>query len=1784
MPSRRILSNKELAPIQKNAVNPFDSFNSDTVNLLTRIVSGGSDVVVKGLDVVSTKISQYSDSANLIKPFNNEEEFHNQWTSENVLWKDNGLNFVLPSGQNYGLSYAECKLLTEDYEYLFSGQSNVVRDFSVSFELMSGAPKCIVACINESNFVIDHPVGNTIDGKGTQYSVKISRNLINDNRKRGLTLRLGVVFDPADPYTKVNTLVENENSSYKTFCIIKNISCNLIEDITTTLANTVQPVNGVYANSGIHMTNTLKVTPGVAIKDDVMLQSFAKTYFDKNTTISLKVDEDSSWIKGKAYTKNDFLGTQYAFQMNGTSDASESIAKKICYFDADGYLKVRLNDTVVTGLIDDYQFNPEIDTLLTLDRYTDEKDINGFYVFRSSTAQDRGYFGGRNVIFVYNDGDKDYVVGRIQAPIVSNKVDPFYVSLNPALLPQSFNDRVADGTISNHVKAYLTAGPIKVSGDPKDYNTECVKWAYVVLYYSYFKNPKPNISYIGLLDESDLNDVKYREDYLVLAKVRFVDCHTVDIITYVERQTNALPTANTINYYETCQYPEIWNGDVPATVTDAINALVQISKENDILAKLKHDAYKEVDSTYRLSKLDSNSNVPKTPIIAINEDNHLERRIRHTNTQIVISDINSDSKIVDELSVGDIFLLNTKLNLYLNTSKTWAFDSELKNFGPYDYANSIFTKKYISFNETAPYQFIDKQDGSKITAVDFGYDEDAYLYPTAPSLKKEDGVFVDTDDGSKLDSYILSYDTPFSLVTSAIFKDTFNTVDTNNTLEIILKSLGATVNGEILDSSSVNVLSQHSFVVGTTEQYNQSVEKLGLLLGAIVNGETDDNSLSDILGGYSFELPRHNSILLRLLIIKLGGKFKTYNDNAKYNYLSMLANLATNTSTYSIFDNLEERSERVHIVKDMILKFGGYIEELNSDGVLTKYRSDSGIISNIFSDITYNIDNDPNTVIDVVIERLSDWYQQLVYSKVPTDMNSNENHFSYLKFRGELLTSKKLIHELEKNVADASVTPDNVAIFDNADGKLGDSNIKASTIITRPANVNDSKEGDIPQFLAVDTTNSTRVIATTNISTDKLKDTLSKVEMPNTRENNLVTFANNSGKLQDSGMHISKIPFAQESATENQLIKFGNKTASGQRQINNSSISETRLENQLNKIPTITHKDKVAIFVDNKGTIGESDRTVDDFINQPDVVHKTTTEGFNGAPSLETINDELSGDKGWSGNHYFSKVINGTAFSARWADLAEYYKVPSGVTYPVGTLVKFGNKYYNTNNVEVTDSKAEIVICNAGDECNAVISSSGSNGTAALILNDKESEGSQLIALSGRVKIRVRGTIKKFDYLTLSETYKGVAVAVSDTNTQKVIGRALQSHNPTDPNGEGLILCVSSFTLTGNKQNFKPNKNITVNDIAMFQDENGTIANTGISKTSIILRKRGGEVDSTDPSDGYDTTKNYIPEFAEVNGDGNRLIKNSGIETQRLVKLVNAIPVTSDVNNVVIFDNFEGRMKDSGVDIINVASVSDPANMPQDVIVKFGSVTANGARDLLPVKYNNENLSETILDTLISKIPTSSVPGAVVVFGDNVGSLVDSTKTIDDIESNMVHKKEDEGFNGSPSMDHIIPDGQPGSLSGDKGWSGNHYFKNTIHGTVLKTQYGDLAEWYTTDLPNDSEYALGTLVRFGGDEEITIASEGEVNGVISSEAQAGLQLGNNFKPEGKVSQLVALEGKVRIRVIGSVNKFDYLTLSSIPGIAIATSDCRNKKIIARALESSTDIREKMVLSVTKFDI
>lgn len=147
-------------------------------------------------------------------------------------------------------------------------------------------------------------------------------------------------------------------------------------------------------------------------------------------------------------------------------------------------------------------------------------------------------------------------------------------------------------------------------------------------------------------------------------------------------------------------------------------------------------------------------------------------------------------------------------------------------------------------------------------------------------------------------------------------------------------------------------------------------------------------------------------------------------------------------------------------------------------------------------------------------------------------------------------------------------------------------------------------------------------------------------------------------------------------------------------------------------------------------------------------------------------------------------------------------------------------------------------------------------------------------------------------------------------------------------------------------------------------------------------------------------------------------------------------------------------------------------------------------------------------------------------------------------------------------------------LSRNNVFTGRNTFNNVVQGTAFRTYWGDLAEIYETD----KEYPKGTLVKFGGDKEITIADT-QVNAVISSEP--GLILNT----QNKTGQAIALIGRVPVRVIGNCKKFDYLTLSDVPGVATVLEDNEFPlNVIARALENKDYVEEGLVLCVIKFDL
>jgi hypothetical protein len=103
-------------------------------------------------------------------------------------------------------------------------------------------------------------------------------------------------------------------------------------------------------------------------------------------------------------------------------------------------------------------------------------------------------------------------------------------------------------------------------------------------------------------------------------------------------------------------------------------------------------------------------------------------------------------------------------------------------------------------------------------------------------------------------------------------------------------------------------------------------------------------------------------------------------------------------------------------------------------------------------------------------------------------------------------------------------------------------------------------------------------------------------------------------------------------------------------------------------------------------------------------------------------------------------------------------------------------------------------------------------------------------------------------------------------------------------------------------------------------------------------------------------------------------------------------------------------------------------------------------------------------------------------------------------------------------------------------------------GSKMQATYADLAEYYE----GDKEYAVGTVLVFGGDKEVTtsgIKGDTRVAGVVSD---TGAYIMNSDCPGIKIC--VALQGRVPVKVVGKIKKGDILISSGIHGVAIVGGD------------------------------
>lgn len=132
----------------------------------------------------------------------------------------------------------------------------------------------------------------------------------------------------------------------------------------------------------------------------------------------------------------------------------------------------------------------------------------------------------------------------------------------------------------------------------------------------------------------------------------------------------------------------------------------------------------------------------------------------------------------------------------------------------------------------------------------------------------------------------------------------------------------------------------------------------------------------------------------------------------------------------------------------------------------------------------------------------------------------------------------------------------------------------------------------------------------------------------------------------------------------------------------------------------------------------------------------------------------------------------------------------------------------------------------------------------------------------------------------------------------------------------------------------------------------------------------------------------------------------------------------------------------------------------------------------------------------------------------------------------------------------------------------NNITANMLYGVSLCALWADLAEMYESD----TEYDPGTLVKFGGEKELTIAKySDEANGVVTTSPALLL----NAKDYGTKTMCgIALVGRTYVKVAGTVKKFSNLYLydngiaASLDTIKELTkeADCTYASKVGKALQ------------------
>ena len=376
----------------------------------------------------------------------------------------------------------------------------------------------------------------------------------------------------------------------------------------------------------------------------------------------------------------------------------------------------------------------------------------------------------------------------------------------------------------------------------------------------------------------------------------------------------------------------------------------------------------------------------------------------------------------------------------------------------------------------------------------------------------------------------------------------------------------------------------------------------------------------------------------------------------------------------------------------------------------------------------------------------------------------------------------------------------------------------------------------------------------------------------------------------------------------------------------------------------------------------------------------------------------------------------------------------------------------------------------------------------------------------------------------------------------------------------------ATFTKGMNLRADYSDSSIALSDKSEWADKANAIYTGSVIAAADIIH-----VNSTNWVPGGTVSGNYTlgtstNRFGDLHVDQAQIGNPSTPQTVGIIGQVNIGNVTNEVNEIFVHDlHVSGDLDFAAVNTLTNLESADI----DDVTLTSGTISTSpsSANDIANKNYVDTKAAAATAAT-VTLVPTNTTNSTHYL-------------TFVDTASGNEQVRTDTGIQYNPSTNTLttsVFSGTTGSVSGT--WTAGTLSDGTasiasgvFSGVAVSARYADLAEKYEAD----AEYEPGTVVKIGGEKEITMTTshaDTEVFGVISTDPAYIMNNDIDGLP-------VALQGRVPVKVIGKVRKGERLTTSDVPGVAwgVADEEVPLQAIIGRALENKDDGDQGVVEAV-----